>query len=251
MKNLYQYGFGLVTKIPPNTKAVLEISQVIGIRQNSIFGEYWEMDVKSGFGPSFTDTSYSSAHLDCHTDGSYLLNPPGIQFFHVSRYDGTGGISRFLDGWQIARQLKEEDSDTYDFLSKPNFEFYYSDTDHSFRHVSPVISLTNQGHVHQFRWNNYDRCPPLSSLPRPQLVRYHKSIQKLLNVIREPKNKIEILLEPSKMFITNNWRVMHGRTAFHGLRTLSGCYISMDDFMSRFRVLNRQSNVVDTLLNII
>ena len=44
-------------------------------------------------------------------------------------------------------------------------------------------------------------------------------------------------LEPGWVLIVNNWRVLHGRTAFSGERSVVGCYISRTDFLSAAGVL--------------
>ena len=49
-------------------------------------------------------------------------------------------------------------------------------------------------------------------------------------------------LNPGDVLITNNWRTLHGRTSFTGARVLSGCYISMDVFVSRSQALALPQN---------
>jgi len=49
----------------------------------------------------------------------------------------------------------------------------------------------------------------------------------------------QFLLTPGDVLVTNNWRVLHGRTEFTGDRRLSGAYIRMQDFISKTRVLDR------------
>ena len=42
----------------------------------------------------------------------------------------------------------------------------------------------------------------------------------------------------SCMAVFDNWRVLHGRTAFTGKRRMSGAYINRDDFISRWKNAN-------------
>jgi trimethyllysine dioxygenase len=37
------------------------------------------------------------------------------------------------------------------------------------------------------------------------------------------------------MLVFDNWRVLHGRGAFSGMRKMAGSYINREDFESRIR----------------
>lgn len=54
------------------------------------------------------DLAYSTAALPAHTDATYNTDPVGLQYFHVLQHLGTGGKSLYVDGFNIAKQLKEE-----------------------------------------------------------------------------------------------------------------------------------------------
>jgi len=46
------------------------------------------------------------------------------------------------------------------------------------------------------------------------------------------------MLVPGRAVIFDNWRVLHGRSAFKGKRTMCGAYIGIDQFESRFKMSN-------------
>lgn len=53
----------------------------------------------------------------------------------------------------------------------------------------------------------------------------------------------EFLLRPGELLTFNQRRMLHGRRAFQAYRTglpqrhLKGCYLNVDDFLSKYRVL--------------
>ena len=47
---------------------------------------------------------------------------------------------------------------------------------------------------------------------------------------------IYLLFEGTVLFI-DNWRVMHGRAAYRGSRTMAGCYVGQDSYTSKARHL--------------
>ena len=45
------------------------------------------------------------------------------------------------------------------------------------------------------------------------------------------------VLRPGDALLFDNWRVLHGRLAYTGKRTLCGAYLNHEDFESRLRLL--------------
>jgi trimethyllysine dioxygenase len=44
------------------------------------------------------------------------------------------------------------------------------------------------------------------------------------------------VLAPGEAMLFDNWRVLHGRKAYAGKRTLCGAYLNHEDFESRLRM---------------
>ena len=44
------------------------------------------------------------------------------------------------------------------------------------------------------------------------------------------------VLAPGEALLFDNWRVLHGRTAYSGSRRLCGAYLNHEDFESRLRL---------------
>lgn len=75
-------------------------------------------------------------------------------------------------------------------------------------------------------------------------------------LLSDPENQYRFQLEPGKLLsespvasvvvfsrlysdaVFDNWRMLHGRTAFSGKRRMCGGYIGRDDFISKYRMLN-------------
>ena len=65
--------------------------------------------------------------------------------------------------------------------------------------------------------------------------------------IKDPANVLAFKLRPGDMMVFNNRRVLHGRQAFDpntGPRRLQGCYVDLDEWHSRIRVLTGE-NLLD------
>lgn len=68
------------------------------------------------------------------------------------------------------------------------------------------------------------------------MVKFYKAYVELAKRIMDPANALWLKLEPGQIAFIDNWRVMHGRSAFTGRRVMCGCYLSRDDWLSRARV---------------
>jgi alpha-ketoglutarate-dependent taurine dioxygenase len=107
--------------------------------------------------------------------------------------------------------------------------------------ISPVVqssfSVTNLNILFFFfRFNPYDRAP-LNTVPAEEVGQFYDSYAALSAIVQDSKNEFWLKLEPGMVLLVDNWRVMHGRSAFTGKRVLCGCYLPRDDWTNKARVL--------------
>ena len=67
-------------------------------------------------------------------------------------------------------------------------------------------------------------------------------------MLESPEFQVRFKLDVGDLYIVDNTRVMHGRTAYsgEGNRHLQGCYADRDGLYSRLDVLNRLDSVSTT-----
>jgi alpha-ketoglutarate-dependent taurine dioxygenase len=88
-----------------------------------------------------------------------------------------------------------------------------------------------------FRFNLYDRAPISTLDSAEEMRKYYIALQKFSRLILGGKYEIKITLEKGVVIIIDNWRILHGRTAFTGQRHMTGCYVGRTDWLSSARVL--------------
>ena len=88
----------------------------------------------------------------------------------------------------------------------------------------------------QVRINAYRRAPHKGMDLETQL-KFYDYFPKLIRASQDEKYAKKVALTPGDVLIVYNWRLLHGRTPFKGQRTLSGCYINHETFLSRSRSL--------------
>ena len=69
-------------------------------------------------------------------------------------------------------------------------------------------------------------------------INFYKAIKIFDTMANQKQYQWRHILKPGELLIFNNWRVMHGRGAFSGIRKMAGCYINKEDFDSCCRMNN-------------
>ena len=81
-------------------------------------------------------------------------------------------------------------------------------------------------------------------VPADRVVPVYRALRAFTQILRRPAMELRIRLRPGDMLAFDNRRSLHGRAAFDpnsGSRRLHGCYVDIDEFMSRIRVLEGEN----------
>lgn len=234
---LDKYGFAFVRGVPPTPEATEQLLKRIGPLHETIFGGFWVFPTQTGPTLEQADTAYTNIALGAHTDSTYFNSPPGLQSLHCIKYEATGGQSLLVDGFNIAKVLKQSSPRAFEFFSRTLIPFHYRDdvNHHDFRTWRRVFETDEQGEVTSFRYNNDDRA--VLDMPPEQIDEFYTHLPELMAAIRNPKLEYRFQLEPGTVLTFHNWRLMHGRDSYQGTRILCGAYHTEDDFRSRLRWL--------------
>ena len=238
-----------MTGCPVTPSATQSLLERIAFIQHTHYGGFW--DFTSSITP--TDTAYTNQPLAVHTDTAYLSSPCGLQMFHLlSHTGGTGGESLFVDGYAAAAHLRDEKLPYYLTLARRKILFHASGNTEvgeinnsafhsggsavlsgaslqqpeaidgsSFRQERETVNLTRMPRL--IRWNNDDRdaqaWPTFDSIER-----WFRAAREWTRILRAKEFEIKVQLTPGQPIIFDNWRYLHGRTAFTGKRRICGAY---------------------------
>ncbi|GKT78010.1 LOW QUALITY PROTEIN: trimethyllysine dioxygenase [Colletotrichum tofieldiae] len=259
-----EYGFAFVDgtpfETPEPTQRVLE--RIAFIRETHYGGFY-------DFIPdlAMADTAYTNIALPAHTDTTYFTDPAGLQAFHMLSHEAPpgqeptedgklGGESLLVDAFHAARILLKEDPKAYEILSKVRLPWHASGNEGitiSPDKRYPVLEVDEEtGKLQRVRWNNDDRgVVPFTKDVSP--TEWYAAARKWDAILRRHDVEYWVQLKPGQVLtvsacidrwltsftsVFDNWRVMHGRSAFEGRRRIAGAYINRDDFISRWRNTN-------------
>jgi trimethyllysine dioxygenase len=235
MRNVAMYGFCIVTGTPATTEATEQLVRRAGYVRQTIFGGFWDFQADL----SKADTAYTNLELLPHTDGTYSHDAPGLQLLHCLAFDGTGGLSTMVDGFRIASGLRASEPDLYDVLSRVEVPGQYIGDGSHLMASRPVFRHDRTGELVQVSFNNADRAPFL--LPAPEMELFYDALRAFEALANDHRLQWRRVNPPGDAMLFDNWRVLHGRTAYTGHRHLCGAYINHEDYESRLRLANATS----------
>lgn len=242
LNNIAIYGHGFVSDTPLGLEeGVKKLGKRIGPLKESIYGDSWDITNKPKEDIEFLDTAYLNVALPGHTDGTYSINTPGLQFFHISHHDGEGGDSLLVDAIYCAEILRQQHPDHFHFLSTKSIPGVYYEQNHYWsRDYAPMINVDAMSQqIFKIRFNDLDR-DVLSCLSYEDIQRFYEALHAFTKIMTDKKNELWYRLQPGTALIVDNWRVLHGRSEFTGTRSLQGLYINRDDYLSKIRLLHEK-----------
>ncbi len=238
--SFYKYGFIIIKNIPTNDNFIVNFANSVGSVRRTNFGEYF--DVKSK--PDPNDLAYTSLGLAPHTDNPYRNPVPCIQLLHCIESEVTGGLSTLVDGYTVTEDLKIQNPDFYKILSEVKVRFKFIDKEVVLEDWSELIKLNDDKTFKQVRFS--PRLDYVPILEKDELDLYYKARKKLSEMYNSDKYRIEFKLAPKDLMMMDNYRLLHGRTAYEtkeGNRFLQGCYIDYDSTEGKLRHLKRKFNL--------
>jgi gamma-butyrobetaine dioxygenase len=235
LQRLERVGVGFVRDAPTEPGTVTGIAERVAFLRNSNFGLLWDVVSK----PNPDSIAYTSGGLSPHIDLVAREMLPGVQFLHCLVCDASGGDSVLVDGFACAAELAATDPESYHRLTATPLLWRYRDgggTDISAR--EPVIRLGLDGAPFAVRYSNALLAP--LEVPPERTLETYRAVRAFVRLIRSGRFELRFRLRPGDVMCFDNYRILHGRTAFDpnsGHRHLQGCYVDRDDFLSRIRTL--------------
>jgi gamma-butyrobetaine dioxygenase len=228
-----ELGFAILTGGPTEPGTVTRTAELFGFVRETNYGRLF--DVKTVVNP--TNLAYTGLGLGAHTDNPYREPTPTLQLLHCLASSAAGGENTLVDAFRVARDVPPRD---FDLLVHLPIRFRYADAEAELEAETPVISVDARGDVQAVHYNTRSAQP--FRLPADAIGRYYDAYQRFGRMLETPEYRIQFKLGAGDLFIVDNLRVLHGRTAYAatgGERHLQGCYADRDGLRSTLAVLSR------------
>ena len=237
--SFYKYGFVIFKDVPTKDNFLINFANSIGSVRRTNFGEFFDVRSK----PNPNDLAYTSLPLAPHTDNPYRNPVPCIQMLHCIENDVKGGLSTLVDGFTVTEKLKKDFPKYYKILSEVKVRFQFVDQSVVLEDWAEMIRVDENGEFKQVRFSPRLDFVPLLDLDRLEL--YYNARKKISELYNSDKYRIQFRLSPGDLLMMDNYRLLHGRTAYdanEGDRFLQGCYIDYDSTESKLKHLKRKYN---------
>ena len=260
LEGVDRLGFGILHGVPVADGEVARVAELFGFVRETNYGRWF--DVRSVVDP--TNLADTSLGLPPHTDNPYRDPAPTLQLLHCLRSTTSGGDNVLVDAWRVAAEVRTIDPDGFALLATVPVSFEYVDDTAEVRATAPLIDLDTSGTVRGVRFNNRSVRPPApgvapgaGGLDATTLTAWYDAFVLFSQLVDDERFQVRLHLEPGELFIVDNRRVLHGRTAYDaraGARHLQGCYADIDGLRSTIAVLRRSvanpDAVVDRLIEL-
>jgi len=228
--NVRRYGFARLTGVPTTPGTVAEVAALFGYVRETNYGRLF--DVRAEINPS--NLAYTNLGLQAHTDNPYRDPAPGLQLLACLENGVEGGESVVVDGFKVAEKLRADSPEGFDLLSRHCARFEYSGSAGvRLRSKRPLIELGPDGELIAIRFNNRSAAA-FTDIPYDKMAGYYAAYRRMAELVEDPSLAVTFKLAPGDLFIVDNLRVLHARTAItsSGSRWLQGCYADRDGLLS-------------------
>ena len=226
------HGICLVRNVPAEPQATEDLAALVGFVRETHYGRVFEIIST----PEPAVIANAPVPLRPHTDENFREPPPGIMIFHSIRASECGGgASVMTDGFRLAEDLRAQDREAFDLLTRvpiPHRRFIETV---GLRAEAPVIALDEIGNVTEFRLNERTMGP--LDLDPNLIEPVYAALSKLFTLTYDPKYHLHHVLQDGEAMVFDNARVLHARTGFNGNRHVRLTHVGRDEFYSRWRQL--------------
>jgi len=192
--------------------------------------EYGDNPARVKATPGSTDLSLSAAGyaLSPHTDGSYRQGENLLQYLYACENTTAGGESIVVDGFRVAQDVRQNHPEAFQLLTQTlvRFRQFDSHIGYFLCHPTPIIRLDCNGDFEAIYFSHKNSS---WDLPFDQMAPFYDAYCTFARYLHDPAYQYRIRLHSGDCLLTQNARVLHGRTAYEpqtGYRELEAGYIS-------------------------
>ena len=244
-EQILDWGVALIRNVPTKPKKVEEIARWFGQIPPNPYADDPDKPAISSIrvDPAVPVATHMSHFLGPHTDTCWRQTLIGLLLMHCLKAQPQGGRSMLVDGFAVAKRLRDESPESFELLSTVpiNFDAKVADRD-DWRVKGRVISVSADGVIEGIRYNG--NSIGQLDLPDHLIAPMYAALEKFEAILYDKSMWWRPLLQPGDLLVIDNHRVLHGREGFDpqaGERHIQCCNVDRDDFHNSYRRLARRS----------
>jgi len=203
------------------TEAWIAALEARGLRViETHFGRIEDLRTDNTTNANTDQLGYTDAAIDLHTDQPFLDAPPRYQLLHGIRSPDRGGDTVLANGEAAFHYLASLDAEAAELLLRTPVRFHRRQRHFEREVIAPIVTLRD-GQVH-VRSSYFTTAP--YQLPFDRMTAWYRAHDRFVRILRDPRHHYTFRLRPGDALLYDNWRMLHGRTAFAGPRWIRGVY---------------------------
>ncbi len=238
------YGFAVLEDVPVTPGFVLKIVARFGYVRQTNYGRIFDEHVLE----EPNNLAFTNLWLRPHTDNPYRDPVPSLQLMHCienAADDAEGGRTTLTDGFRVAGDLRRRAPELFSLLATLPVRFTFADRDTVLSASRPLIELDpRSGNVQGVCFNHRSTEP--FDVPDDLMIPFYEAYRTFAAMLEDPHYHIQFPMRPGTLYIVDNRRVLHGRTACSNgcRRHVQGCYADRDGLLSKLAVLERGRRIL-------
>ena len=251
--NLQRYGITLITNLPESktedSSLLKKLCERVGPIRKTVYGETFDIN---NLEDDDTHISSTNIKLPFHMDLQYMQHVPGFKFIQSIKNETKGGENFFVDGFNIGRSIREQDTEAYEALQVVPVNYQYAKGDMRYYESRPVFEQNDTSEFniepanYEYLIRNVNYSPPFQApftygiynkIPKDNdsestdtenciltsesrlVERYTfsdfvRGLEMFETLTHEEKNQFMIKLPENSCIIMNNRRILHSRNNF-------------------------------------
>lgn len=199
------------------------LTQETFVLRDSHFGYIEDLKTDNTTNKNTDQLGYTNAAVNLHTDQPFIEDPPRFQLLHCIQQADRGGESMLADAQQAAYYLRDVDRAAFQALTEIPVLFHRKQKNFESKTQYPILSFKS-GQFYQIRSSYFTLAPQTTAFD--QMAQWYRAYQKFTAIIENPAYQFHNLLCPHDFILYDNYRMLHGRTAFTGPRWMKGIYFN-------------------------
>ena len=228
LKTFVSFGAIILKNAPKEPNSLEVLSKRLGPIHETLFERIHNVSIE-GYGYS---VAHTSKEIPPHNDFASYKSQPSIQILHMLENECDGGDSIIVDGWEVVEDLRKDNPEYFNVLTKFNVPFRQFDENNETYTVAPMINCSSDGSLESFRFSNH--LMQMIDPSREGVKDFYKAYHETSSRVLDSKYRSTFRLNAGEALIVASLRVLHGRESFvpSGKRYLQDAYFFYDNALN-------------------
>ena len=234
LKDFVKFGAIVLKNAPKEPNSLEFLSKRLGPIHEVLFERIHNVSVTG----HVYNVAHTSKGLPPHNDFASYKSQPSIQALHMLENECEGGESIIVDGWQLVKDLEDDNPDYFEILKNFNVPFREFDEHNETYTEAPLIQCGNDGSIESFRFSN--QLMQMIDPNRKNIKEFYKAYHEISSRIFDKKYRSTFRLNGGEVLIVASLRVLHARESFipSGKRHLQDAYFFYDNAANNIVLLS-------------